>query len=373
MSLICLGLNHTTAPVELRERFAIPDRAVPEMLAELNALPGLSESVVLSTCNRVEIYVGAAPEADMTSSRSSLWTYLSSSFELGPGHVWDSQGGFYHLSGDAVVRHLFRVASGLDSMVLGETEIFGQVKKAYAQAHGARSTKRLLNRLFQRAFQVGKRIRSETSIQHGATSIGAVAVELAEKIFGDLKPCQIMVIGAGDMSRSTAQSLVSRGAKGIVVSNRSFDRAAELAAEMGGRAIRFDDWLTAIPDVDIVVTSTSAPHTILHGKDLVEAMRLRRGRPLFLIDIAVPRDVDPSVEALSGVYLYDIDALEEIAGEARKARRRQIEICERVIEEEVGAFAPQLFGFPVDGGPEPMDVPEGTARPKRWPPGHAAP
>lgn len=360
MSLICLGLNHTTAPVELRERLAIPERSVPPMLAELNTLPGLSESVVVSTCNRVEIYAGAEPEADLAGSHTALWQYLAETFEIGKGGFSESKEGFYRLTGTNVVRHLFRVASGLDSMVLGETEIFGQVKKAYAMAHGADATKRNLNRLFQRAFQVGKRIRSETSIQHGATSIGSVAVELAEKIFGDLKPCQVMVIGAGDMSRSTAQSLVSRGAKGIVVSNRSFDRAEKLASEMAGRAIRFDDWLKAVPEVDIIVTSTSAPHSILHGKDLIEAMRLRRGRPLFLIDIAVPRDIDPSVEALSGVYLYDIDALEDIAGEAREKRQRQIEICEKVIDEEVDAFVPSLNNVP---GRNPSSSKEGRGIP----------
>ena len=363
MSLICLGLNHTTAPVELRERLAIPERAVPDLLADLKELPGLTESVVLSTCNRVEIYAGVSAGEELANTHRNLWKYISNSFGLSEGKFADGKEGFYRLSGDGVIRHLFRVASGLDSMVLGEAEIFGQVKKAYAQAHGAAATKKLLNKLFQRAFQVGKKIRSETSIQQGATSVGSVAVELAEKIFGNLKPCQVMLIGAGEMSRTTAQSLVSRGAHGIVVSNRSYDRAVELAAEMDGKAIRFDDWLGSVPDVDIIVTSTSAPHSILHADDLTEAMRLRRGRPLFLIDIAVPRDIDHSVGELPDVYLYDIDALEGIAGEARSHRQRQIAVCENLIDEEVASFMPNLsLQFKGQGKTE-----------EQWPPGHAAP
>lgn len=331
MNLICLGLNHKTAPVEVREKLSLGDKHLGEAIEEVLGIEGIQETVVLSTCNRMEIYA-VAHVAGGAATR--LAGYMREHFGLSVAE----SAAFYLHEGTEAARHLFRVASGLDSMVLGETEIFGQVKKAYHAAHGSRATAKMLNKLFQRSFQVGKMVRSSTNIGQGATSVGSVAVDLAEKIFGDLKECQVMIIGAGEMSRATAQSLLSRGARSIFVSNRSYDRAVELAREMEGVAIHFDDWLAAIPKVDIMITSTSAPHTFIHPEGVSEAMRLRRGRPLFVIDIAVPRDVDPAVNEIEGVYLYDIDSLEAIAAEGRGRREKQVAACERLIAEELRSW-----------------------------------
>ncbi len=222
------------------------------------------------------------------------------------------------------------------------SECFGQVKKAYeaASVHGA--TGPMLNRLFQRSFAVGKRVRNSTGIQKGATSVGSVAVELAERIFGDLERCAVMLLGAGEMSRVTARSLLSRGARSIFVSNRSFERAVELAAEMDGVAMRFDDWPRKVAEVDIVIASTSAPHFVVTPDQVLAARKLRKGRPLFLIDIAVPRNIDPAVNAIDDIYLYDLDALQVLADEARRQREEQIQLCRVIIGEEVERLANQL-------------------------------
>ncbi|MGB6220921.1 glutamyl-tRNA reductase [Haloferula sp.] len=322
MELVCVGLNHRTAPVEVRERFSITPSRLGESAYELLALEGIAEGVVISTCNRTEFYLaGDSAEIVAESLRKKL-----------------GQGDFEHWYEkhrmDAA-RHLCRVASGLDSMVLGETEIFGQVKDAYRAAHAAGATSGVLNRLFQRAFGVGKKIRTDTSIQVGATSVAGSAVELAEKIFGNLKGCRVIVIGAGEMSRQTAQALVSRGASSVFVTNRSFDRAQELADEMGGRAVHFDEWQGVLAGVDVVISSTSAPHHVVQPFHVEAVRRVRKFRPLFLIDIAVPRDIDPKVGEIEEVYLYDIDTLEQLAAEARKRREQQIEECEKMIEVEL--------------------------------------
>jgi glutamyl-tRNA reductase len=223
-------------------------------------------------------------------------------------------------------------------MVLGETEILGQVKQAYAAASDAGATSRTLNRLFQNAFRVAKSVRSETQITRGATSVGSVAVELAGKIFGDLNHRRVMVLGAGETSERTARSLVSRGVKTVIVSNRTFDRAAALAEEIGGMAIHFDHWQNEFPEVDILISSTSAPHHLVTRERLEPMMRQRAGRPLFIIDLAVPRDVEPAVNHLEGVYLYDIDSLQDIAQRSLAVRQREIDHCERIIDAGVTDF-----------------------------------
>ena len=328
MELFCLGLNHRTAPVEVRERFAIGSAKLGEAATELISTLGVTEGVVVSTCNRTEFYL-VAP--DGVQSIAMLESHLAVKTRL------DDQAAphFYRKHKSEAARHLCRVVSGLDSMMLGETEIFGQVKHAYHCALDAGATSGVLNRLFQRAFGVGKKVRTETRIQEGSTSVGNVAVDLAEKIFGHLKDSEVMILGAGEMSRITAQSLVSRGAKSIFVSNRSYDRAVELAADMGGNAVRFDDWQKILEQVDIVISSTGSPHAIVRREDVEPVRRARKFRPLFLIDIAVPRDIDPAVGEIEEVYLYDIDALEQLATEARTRRQKQIEECERIIEAEL--------------------------------------
>ena len=286
MIVHCLGLNYKHAPVKIRERLAVGEKHMGETSAETSAVESIGEAVVISTCNRTEFYVVSDSTAD---AFSTLEKHIREQFKLDHDDI-----PFYKHSGPEAVRHLFRVSSGMDSMVLGETEIFGQVKAAYAAALEAGATSGTLNRIFQKAFSAGKHVRTHSKITSGPTSVGAVAVELADKIFGDLKQCHVMLVGAGDISRRTASSLASRGTKGIVVSNRSFDKAENLASEMKGRAIRFDDLYGELPDVDIVIGSTAAPHTIIDAGHVAPLLRKRRGRPLFFIDIAVPRDVEPA-------------------------------------------------------------------------------
>lgn len=329
MSILCLGVNHKTAPVEIRERLAFPEASLPERLREITGLAAVRESVVLSTCNRVEIYAAAE---DHRGAFDELTRYLVEHFRIASPGVIE----FYRLEDDKAARHLFHVASGLDSMVLGETEIFGQVKKAYQIACDASSAARRMHKLFQQSFRIGKMIRSGTQIQQGSTSVGSVAVDVAEQIFGRLDGCRVMVIGAGEMSRQVAQSLLSRGAQSIIVSNRSHDKAIELAAELKGEAVRFDEWERVLARVDIVISSTSAPHAIVHPAMIETVMPQRHGRSLFLIDIAVPRDIEPAVNDIDNVYLYDIDFLEKIATKARIEREKQIALCEAMIERHLG-------------------------------------
>jgi len=326
MELVCLGLNHKTAPVEVRERFAVGNTKLGEASQNLLEMAGVPEGVVISTCNRTEFYLAAE------SAPAALGKLEHCLAEKVHGH----EEPFYRYEKADAARHLCKVVSGLDSMLLGETEIFGQVKQAYHAAHAAGTTGPVLNRLFQKVFSVGKKVRTQTSIQEGSTSIGNVAVELAEKIFGHLKDSEVMVLGAGEMSRLTAQALVSRGAKSVIVTNRTHDRAVELAAEMNGRAVRFDDWLGVLKDVDVVISSTGAPHTIIHKEEVESVRRARKYRPLFLIDIAVPRDIDYRVGEIEEVYLYDIDALEQLADQAKSRRLQQIIECEKIIEAELG-------------------------------------
>ena len=337
--IFCFGLSHATAPVELRERVAVPSKDVPAAVQELKGLTGVAEAVVVSTCNRVEIYA----TAHSTEAVVSVQEWIRQRFGL-----TDVSAFFHHLSADAA-RHLFSVVSGLESMVLGETEIFGQVKDAYAAAKDAGGTARVLNKLFQHSFRVGKLVRNNTDIQRGSTSVGSVAVELAEKIFGDLKNSRVMLLGAGEMSRRCAQSLQSRGASGVIVSNRNYDRAVELASEMNGRALHFDEWPAEAAQVDVIISSTSAPHTVIQPEQVLPAMRRRRGRPLFIIDIAVPRDVEPAVNDIEGVYLYDIDALEAIASETRTRREQEIARCRQIIDEQVQVFESQAAAAPPAG------------------------
>lgn len=334
MKFFCLGLNHQTAPLHLRERLAVPENRAGEVLGQLLEVPGVGEAVVLSTCNRVEIY--AAAESPRSAGDRVIATLAG-----GPPDP-ETVSHLYLREGEDAIGHLFEVASGIDSMVLGETEIFGQVKKAYEFAVAEGRTGPMLNRLFQRSFAVGKRVRSSTGIQRGATSVGSVAVELAERIFGELDQCAVMLLGAGEMSRATARSLLGRGARSIFVSNRSFERAVELAAEMDGVAMRFDDWPRKVAEVDIVIASTAAPHFVVTPAQVMAARKLRRGRPLFLIDISVPRNIDPAVNGIDDIYLYDLDALQILADEARRQREEQIQVCRRIIREEVDRLTGQL-------------------------------
>jgi glutamyl-tRNA reductase len=329
MNIHCFGVSHQTANVEVRERFAIPDSALADSLTRLVQFPSVQESVLLSTCNRTEFYIVTQ---DSQLAIEPLFHNFYGTIEVSElGHL-------FRLQAVHSVRHLFRVAAGLESMVLGETEIFGQVKRAYEAAARSGATGRILNRLFQRAFQVGKHVRSTTAITRGSVSVGSVAVDLAQQIFGELEGRKIMILGAGVTSERTAWSFQSHGAKQLFVSNRSFERAEELAGAIGGRAIRFDDWEEEFRDLDILVSSTSAPHAIVTRAKLEPVLRMRRDRPLFIIDLAMPRDVDPAVHEMDGVYVYDLDSLQAIAERTLEARKKEAEACHGLIEKHVHDF-----------------------------------
>jgi glutamyl-tRNA reductase len=335
VEIVCFGLSHHTAPVDLRERFAIADGEAAALATQLKAAHGVGEAVIVSTCNRVEFYLAAEePAAALAAVEQFLNTRAASS---------EREHFFQHPTAQSV-RHLFRVVSGLDSMVLGETEILGQVKKAYAAAQAAGATSKHLNKLFQRAFNVAKDVRTNTNITRGSVSVGSAAVELSEKIFGRLAQCKVMILGAGEMSELTAGALQARGVKTIFVANRSHDRAVVLAEKMNGKAVRFDDWAKEIHDVDILIGSTAAPHHVLTAAQLAPVMRTRADRPLFCIDLAVPRDIEPAVNDLDGVYLYDIDSLQQIAEQSMNTRRQELAVCEQMIERHAVEFGEWLAG-----------------------------
>ena len=336
MPVLVVGLNHHSSSVAIRERFAFAEAIIPSALEKLRRTGVAEEGVILSTCNRVEIYVFTPQEsrAGLGALRQFLLDCHACTEAL--------DGQIYELAEPQSLEHLFKVACGLDSMVLGETEVLGQLKKAYDLALQHSHTGGRLNKTFQRAFNVAKQVRTETNIQRGSSSVGSVAVELAEKIFSSLEERRVMVIGAGDTSEKTARALLSRGARSILVSNRSFDRAAELAQALGGRAVRFEDWNAEFERIDIVISSTAAPHYILDRAKLAPLMKLRRNRPLLLIDIAVPRDIEPEVNFLENVYLYNIDDLQAIADDCLRQRQQEIGRCEAIIRDKARGLVEAL-------------------------------
>jgi glutamyl-tRNA reductase len=327
MPVVVLGMSHHSSPVTVRERFAFSEARIPSALQTIRESGIADEAVILSTCNRVEIY--AATSLELRKAFAELQEFLVRVHDY-RDPLTDE---IYKLSEPESIEHLFKVASGLDSMVLGETEILGQLKKAYDLALQYNHTGSRLNKAFQRAFNVAKHIRTETNIQRGSVSVASVAVELAEKIFSSLGERQVMVIGAGDTSEKAARALLSRGAHSVIVSNRSHDRAVALAAELGGRAVHFEEWATEFANIDIVISSTSAPHYVLDRAKLEPLMKLRRNRPLLLIDIAVPRDIEPEVNFLENVYLYNVDDLQAIADDYLRQRKDEIARCNEIIRE----------------------------------------
>ena len=333
--------------MSVREQFAFAEARLRDALQSLRDLGTADEAVILSTCNRVELY--AATRLDAAPAFAELRSFLTS-WHGYQGPITDE---IYSLTEPQSLQHLFKVACGLDSMVLGETEILGQLKRAYDIALQGGYTGSRLNKAFQRAFNVAKHIRSHTNIQRGSVSVGSVAVELAEKIFSSLGDRDVMIIGAGDTGEKTARALLSRGARSLVVSNRSYERALTLAGELGGRAIRFEDWASEFARIDIAISSTSAPEYILDRARLEPLMKLRRNRPLLLIDIAVPRDIDPEVNFMENIYLYNIDDLKSIADRYLKQRREEVAHCEKIISEKVEALVGRGEGAAVAGGGRP--------------------
>lgn len=329
------GISYKTAPVEIREQLALAPQRLLCAGCRLKVMGDLSELVVLSTCNRVEVYgVARRGRTDLRGLFRALW---HSETDFLP-HA-------YVEYGQTATEHLFSVASGLESLVLGETEITGQVKQAYQAAQQAKLTGTVTNRLFQTALQAAKEIRTSTGIGRGATSVGSVAVELAERIFeGSFTDKRVMIVGAGKMGEACLRHFAKKGATSVLVANRSYDRALNLANEFAGQAVAFQDLLPALARADIVVTSTGCPETILHRQELAQVMAARRNRPLFLIDIAVPRDVDADVQELANVYLYNVDDLEAIVRENVRHREQELARCREMIAQRARAlmrrFAP---------------------------------
>jgi glutamyl-tRNA reductase len=332
MNLLLLGVSHHTAPVDLRERVDFSKRGVVTALRELALRPSPAEAVVLTTCNRSEIYVACQePEA----ARDDLTGFMSGFHEVPEDQLAPH---LYARTDGEVAQHLFRVAAGLDSLVVGEPQIFGQVKDAYATAASEQCTGTLLNKLFPWSFTIGKRVRADTGLGEGAVSVGYAAISLARKIFGDLDGLSVLVAGAGEMAELTATHLRSQRVRRIAVASRTLARASELAGKVEGVAV---DW-SAVDDellrVDVVVTATGAATPILTRARLEEVMHARRNRPLFVIDIGLPRDVDPRCGELEQVFLYNIDDLQAIVRENQARRQAQVDRAELLVEEEVDGF-----------------------------------
>jgi glutamyl-tRNA reductase len=325
-----LGLNHRTAPVALREKLAISAQDLAQTLRRLQEEAKTDELVCLSTCNRTELYAQAKNRAF---ARDTLKTALQSLAGMGElsAHL------YYHESEEAV-GHLFSVAAGLDSMVQGEHEILSQVKQAYQAAKQAGFTGKLFNVLFQRSLFVGKRVRTETGLGEGSASVGSVAVGMAERIFGSLEDRTVMILGAGQMAEATAKQLLAQKAKSLLVANRTFERACELANHFGGTAMHFEEGLRNMVNVDIVICSTAAPHVVITSEHTRAIMAERRGRSLFLIDIAMPRDVDPAVNNIENVYLYNIDDLQQIVSDNQSRRSQEAALAARIVEDETHEF-----------------------------------
>jgi len=330
MNLFCLGLSHHTADVATREQFT--GSATSESILRQT---GCAEALLLTTCNRVEVYAVSQKRV----STDEIARCLTRRIDIDPH---DYAPPFYRYEAEKCVQHLFRVASGLDSMVVGESEILGQAKKAYESARTSGAAGPYLHRLFQRAFRVAKQVRTHTDIARGAVSVGSVAVDLAQRIFGKLSDCKVLVLGAGETSERTARALISRGVSDLRVSNRSMDRACELAQAVGGRAVPFDEWTAQCREIDILITSTASETPLLTPATLAPMVRERLDRPLFIIDIAVPRDVDPSVNEMEGVYLYDIDSIRSVAEQSLALRRQQVATAEAIIAEHVADFVDSI-------------------------------
>ncbi len=344
--LVLLGLNHVTAPIEIRERLAIPAAGLAEATRTLAARPGVREALIVSTCNRVE-FLALEEHGDADEVR--LKEFLREYFMLPPGTV---EPHLYELRGEQAVRHLFRVASSLDSMVVGEPQILGQVKEAWAVAREAGAVGAILDPLFQRAFSVAKRVRTETLIGSSSVSIASVAVDLGRKIFGNLKGKTVLLVGAGKMSELAARHLIRHGATSILVANRTEERARKIANSIAAgtetneeilvQVLPFDHLYAEAARADIVITSTGAPQHLFGRSHARHFLEQRRNRPMFFIDIAVPRDVDPRMNDVEGCFVYDIDDLQQVAQANRTDRGREAEAAESIVAEEVQLYQQQM-------------------------------
>ena len=332
MHIVIIGLSHKTAPVEIREKLAFAPTAMERPLRQMLELATITEGLIVSTCNRVELCaVTKEPDAAIAELRRFLAEYHEISTQEINENLFDYQG-------EEAIRHLFRVSSSLDSMVLGEPQILGQIKTAYGYAAEFKTAGLILNRFLHKAFSVAKRVRTETAIASNAVSVSFAAVELARKIFDRLDNKGVMIIGAGEMCELAARHFVSNGISKVLVTNRTFERAEKLAAEFDGKAVPFDSFVDHLAEVDIVMTSTGAPNFILGKRQMEEVLKRRKNRPMFLIDIAVPRDIDPKVNDISNTYLYDVDDLQGVVQANLKERQKEAGKAEAIVEQEIGQF-----------------------------------
>jgi len=333
MNFQLIGINHNTAPVEVREQMAVPESRLADALGKLVHHPGVEEGLILSTCNRVEVL------AQTRNGSADLRSFLHGYFQLDPEKFAPH---LYEYRERDAIRHLFRVTSSLDSMVVGEPQILGQVKEAYATARAVGAIHAQLDLLLTRSFAVAKRVRTETAVGSSAVSVASVAVELAQKIFGSLKGTHVCLIGAGKMSELAARHLQAHGAESIFVANRTYERATQLAAKFKGEAIHFSDIYEFCDKADIIISSTGAPVAIFRREHGERFLARRKNRPMFFIDIAVPRDVDPQMNKLDGIFVYDIDDLQQAVAAHTADRQREAERAEAIIQSEVERFLARL-------------------------------
>jgi len=339
--LLALGASHHTAPIAIRERLALPERRAEEMVAELLAEASVQEAVALFTCNRTELYLVVG---DPVEAESAVLSMLARQAGIRPTELVDAMYSFRNCD---AARHLYRVTSGLDSMVVGEAEVQGQVKRAYERALAARATGPLTHKLFRAALATGKRVRSHTRISEGRASVASVAVELARDAIGDLAERRVLIVGAGETAEGVARALHDQSVATLFVANRRHERARALAERFGGGTLSFDELPGELAAVDIVVASTASPHTILGAEEVALVAEARGGRPLLLIDLAVPRDIAPACAELPGVSLYDIDDLQAQVARTRSVRQVEARRAEGIVEEEIQAFAGWLGSLEV--------------------------
>ena len=331
MKIILWGVNHKTAPVEIRERLAIAGEELPEVVKDLLQVPGIGECIVLSTCNRVELVIAH----DDSSPAPDVVRFIGQRFAIDSAVLRPH---LYEYREKAAVQHLFRVASSLDSMVVGEPQILGQVKEAYATARSIGAVQRTLEKLLQTALTVAKKVRTETQIGSSSVSIASTAVDLAKRIYGSLQGRQVLLVGAGKMSELAARHLLQHGTTPPLISNRTFERAVQMARRYNGHPVRFEDLHAHSDRADIIITSTGSSQPIFRREQVQKMLHKRRNQPIFFVDIAVPRDVDPAVNKLDGVFLYDIDDLQSVATTNLLARGKEAEKAERIVADEVERY-----------------------------------
>ncbi|MBI5050091.1 MAG: glutamyl-tRNA reductase [Nitrospirae bacterium] len=332
MNILVVGLNHKTADIEVREKIAFDGHKLSDAFSIMSTLSEIKENIILSTCNRVEVYANVK---DADSGAECIKKFLSDFHNI-PRETLDKS--LYAYDGRNAIRHIYRVASSLDSMVVGEPQILGQLKDAFEFALKRKSTGVFLNRLMKKTLSVAKRIRTETKIAESAVSISFAAVELAKKIFEDLHTKSFMLMGAGEMAELAAGHLINNGVKDVLVTNRTYERAEEIAKEFNGKAVKFDEFLQELVHTDIVICSTGAPHYILLKEQMHKIMKQRKNRPVFIIDISVPRNIDPEINNLDNVYLYNVDDLKGIVNTNIQERSREAEKAEKIVDEEIEAF-----------------------------------